>query len=152
MVSFIGEQNATSLVHAMISKEAVFFRRHVRSVLADVLYHRMSKALGVENKITSCSSHTTTSDAQHSRERRPPFESSASPYQGILTDRRLKLIFYRVLHSIRKDPILVLKLFWNSFVIFVSASALACHRFLISWSETYATSISIAPKRVAVSV
>lgn len=146
------KQDATSLVHAMISKEAIFFHRHVRSVLADLLHNWMIKAVGVENKITSYSSRMTTSNVHHGREMRPSSESSASLYQDILKDRRLKLIFSKVLNSIRKDPMLVLRFCWTSFVIFVSASALACHRFLVSWSEIYMTPISIAPKRVAVSV
>ncbi|RWR81487.1 hypothetical protein CKAN_01017300 [Cinnamomum micranthum f. kanehirae] len=144
--------DATSLVHAMISKEAIFFHRHVRSVLADLLHNWMIKAVGVENKITSYSSRMTTSNVHHGREMRPSSESSASLYQDILKDRRLKLIFSKVLNSIRKDPMLVLRFCWTSFVIFVSASALACHQFLVSWSEIYMTPISIAPKRVAVSV
>eukprot|EP00268_Persea_americana_P016383 TRINITY_DN1776_c0_g1_i3.p1 TRINITY_DN1776_c0_g1~~TRINITY_DN1776_c0_g1_i3.p1 ORF type:complete len:654 (-),score=136.99 TRINITY_DN1776_c0_g1_i3:431-2392(-) len=144
--------DATSLVHAMISKEAIFFHRHARSVLTDLLHNWMIKAVRVENKITSYSSRMTTSNVHHGREMRPSSESSASLYQDILKDRRLKLIFSKVLNSIMKDPILVLRFCWTSFVIFVSALALACHRFLVSWSETYMTPISIALKRVAVSV
>ncbi|XP_058101827.1 uncharacterized protein LOC131245999 isoform X2 [Magnolia sinica] len=143
--------DATSLVRAMLSKEAIFFRRHVSRTLADVLHLWMIKALGWDHKIASpYSSRTKMANLQN-----PMGLSSESPaflYQVALQDRRLKVIFYKVLNAVRKDPILMLRFCWASFVIFVSATALAFHRFLVSWSETSISNVSFAHRQVAVSV
>jgi aarF domain-containing kinase len=72
-------------------------------------------------------------------------------YQSILRDRRLKVIFLTVLNSTRRDPILTVRFSWASFVMFVTASALACHQILVSLSETYIGRVPFAPKQFAVS-
>lgn len=71
-------------------------------------------------------------------------------YRSILKDRRLKVIFLNILNSTRKDPILLLRFYWTSFVMFVVALALASHRVLISLSEVYLGPISFASKQYAI--
>lgn len=71
-------------------------------------------------------------------------------YRSILKDRRLKVIFLNILNSTRKDPILLLRFYWTSFVMFVVALALASHRVLISLSEAYLGPISLASKQYAI--
>lgn len=68
-----------------------------------------------------------------------------------MKDRRLKVIFFKVLESGRKDPVLMARLCWVSFVTLVAASALACHRVVVSLSEAYLGRLSFAPKKFAVS-
>jgi hypothetical protein len=63
-------------------------------------------------------------------------------YQSIIRDRRLKVIFSRILDSARKDPVLMLKFYWTTFVMVVTASVRACHRVLVSLSEA-----TLAPSR-----
>ncbi|XP_077227567.1 protein kinase superfamily protein [Tasmannia lanceolata] len=136
-----------SLIRSMTSKEAIFFRQYFTRSLADVLHQWMTKTHG--RFITRLhGSHMTTINVQHSRETGLPSESSSL----LLRDRRMKVIFYRVLNGVRRDPILMMRFCWTSFVISISALALACHRFLVSCSEIYITSVKVSPKRVAVSV
>eukprot|EP00262_Sarcandra_glabra_P006917 TRINITY_DN19477_c0_g1_i2.p1 TRINITY_DN19477_c0_g1~~TRINITY_DN19477_c0_g1_i2.p1 ORF type:complete len:812 (+),score=125.18 TRINITY_DN19477_c0_g1_i2:159-2594(+) len=144
--------NAASLVRAMVSKEAVFFRKHVSKALAEVLYQWMIGTLGMDNTMIQYDSSTRVTNIQLDRDTCPSSESSSPLYRIVLRDRRLKVIFSKVLKDITKHPMLVLRFCWASFVVFLSSLAVASHRFVISWSETYITSVSFAPRRFAVSV
>lgn len=126
--------DGASLIRAMVSKEAKFFRQQLCRVIADILYQWMSEALGQDVTITQYRISTPICD-----------------YQSILRDRRLKVIFLTVLNSTRRDPILTVRFSWASFVMFVTASALACHQILVSLSETYIGRVPFAPKQFAVS-
>ncbi|KAF6167902.1 hypothetical protein GIB67_027680 [Kingdonia uniflora] len=129
--------NGASLTRALVSNEALLFRQQAVRALADVIYQWMNKVLGPWNKEGGQSSILPT----------PIYE-----YQTLLRDRRLKVIFYRVLESTRKEPLLMFRLCWVSFAMFVSASALACHQVVVSWSEAYTNPLSLAWRGFAVSV
>lgn len=128
-------QDGASLFRAMVSEEANVFRQHFCRVLADVLYQWMSKALGKATKFSS--------DVQLAT------GTAIYDFKLILRDQRLKVIFFNALSSARKDPILMLRSFFSLCVIFVKASALACHRVLVSFSETYLDRLSFAPRKFA---
>ncbi|XP_047319768.1 uncharacterized protein slr1919 [Impatiens glandulifera] len=117
--------DGASLVQAMVSKEATFFRKWLCRAIADVLYQWMGGA-----KIYS--------------------QNTTIGYEEILRDRRLKVIFFKIMRSVRKKPMLMLRLSWHSLLIFVKAVALACHRMLISLSKAYLAQISVAPKQLAI--
>lgn len=131
--------DGASLIHTMVSKEAFPFRQQLCKVIADILYQWTVKTLG-ENII----SNQYTSQASLGR-------GTIHELQSIVKDRRLKLIFFKVLESVRRDPLLMLRLCWASFVMFVAASALACHHVIVSLSEAYLGPASFVPKRVAIS-
>lgn len=67
-----------------------------------------------------------------------------------LRDRRLKLILFKVLGSARKSPILMMRFLCSSSLIFIKASAVACHRFLVCLSMAYLDRASLAPREVVV--
>ncbi|XP_031105219.1 uncharacterized protein LOC116010097 [Ipomoea triloba] len=127
--------DGASLFRAMVSEEANVFRQHFCRVLADVLYQWMSKALGKATKFSS--------DVQLAT------GTAIYDFKLILRDQRLKVIFFNALSSARKDPILMLRSFFSLCVIFVKASALACHRVLVSFSETYLDHLSFASRKFA---
>ncbi|KAF3969324.1 hypothetical protein CMV_006874 [Castanea mollissima] len=145
--------DGASLIQAMVSKEAKFFRQQLCRVIADILYQWMCEALGQDVRITQYSSQVRLVTGPDNRELRPSSRLSTPmcDYKSILRDRRLKVIFLAVLNSMRKDLVLVVRFCWASFVMFVAASALACHRILVSLSETYIGPVPFAPKRFAVS-
>lgn len=70
--------------------------------------------------------------------------------KSTLRDRRLKLILFKVLRDAKKSPILMMKFFCSSCLIFIKASALACHRFLVCLSMAYLDRASLAPREVVV--
>ncbi|EHA8590377.1 hypothetical protein COCNU_scaffold017833G000020 [Cocos nucifera] len=124
--------DATSLTGAIVSKDATFFRQHLSWALADIISHWMIKAVGWNEAL-----------GQHDAPSPPVL-------QKVLSDRRMKVILYKVLHDIRGDPILMLRLCWSSFTIFVTAVALALHRFVVYGLGALFTSVSFVPRRVAV--
>ncbi|XP_059628302.1 uncharacterized protein LOC132271059 isoform X2 [Cornus florida] len=144
--------DGASIVRAMVSKEAVHFRQQLCRIIADIMYQWMFEAHGGGATTTQYSSQVRLATGDNLLD---PFPSSrlATPnydYQSILKDRRLKVIFFKILDSARKDPALMLRFYWASFVMFLKASALACHRVLVSFSETLLGPVSFVPKQFAV--
>lgn len=146
------EQDGASLIRAVVSKEAKFFRQQFCGVFADMLYQWILEALGQGITTTQYGSHLTLDSRTDNRGSGPSSRLSTptNDYHSILRDRRLKVIFSKILNSARRDPILMLWFYWVSFVMFVTSSALACHRVLVSLSEAYLGPLKIAPKRYAI--
>ncbi|XP_065870239.1 uncharacterized protein [Euphorbia lathyris] len=144
--------DGASVVRAMVSKEAVFFRQQLCRVVADILYQCMVLTLGLGSTATRNSPQPILANESNSRELGGSSVLSISiyEYQSMFKDRRLKVILSKILNSARKDPVLMLKLCWTSIVMFFTASALASHRVLVTLSEVYVGPLSLAPKRVAV--
>uniref|UniRef100_A0A2P2M2B9 Uncharacterized protein MANES_07G104400 n=1 Tax=Rhizophora mucronata TaxID=61149 RepID=A0A2P2M2B9_RHIMU len=147
-------QDGASLVRAIVSKEGIIFRRLFCKVVSDVLYQWMVQTHGQGAMTSDFGSHGNLDRGPESKEPIPPCGPSISLYdcQSILRDRRLKVVFLRILGSARKDPVLMLKFCLTSLVMFVMATAMACYRVLVSLSKSYIGHLSLAPKRVAVSV
>uniref|UniRef100_A0A5B7BW00 Protein kinase domain-containing protein n=1 Tax=Davidia involucrata TaxID=16924 RepID=A0A5B7BW00_DAVIN len=145
--------DGASLVRAMVSKEAIFFRQQLCRVIADIIYQWMFEAFRRGVTITKYSSQMSLASGADNIELGSSSRLSTPicDYQSILRDRRVKVIFFKVLDSASKDPILMLRFCWASFVMFVTALALACHRVLVSLSETYLGPVSFAPKQFAIS-
>lgn len=146
-------QDGASLIRAVVSKEAIFFRQQLCRVIADVLYQCMVQTLGRGIAAAQFTSPVRLTGGPDNRElgSSSSFSAPINDYQSILRDRRLKVIFSRILDSARKDPALMLKFCWTSFVMVITALALACHRVLVSLSEAYFGPLSLVPKRVAIS-
>lgn len=154
LILHFNEQDGASLIQAMVCKEAKFFRQHLCRVIAGILYQWMCETLGQDIKVTQSSSRVKLVGGPDNRELASSsrLSSPIRDYHSILRDRRLKVIFFKVLNATRRrDPVLLMRFCWASFVMFVTASALACHRLLVSLSETYLSPVSFAPKRYAVS-
>nr|KJB73603.1 hypothetical protein B456_011G240500 [Gossypium raimondii]KJB73604.1 hypothetical protein B456_011G240500 [Gossypium raimondii] len=147
--------DGASLVRAAVSKEAKAFRFQLCKIIADILYQRMVKALGQLVPVSQYSYKLRLAGGQQNTELHPSARLSASStvydYQSLLSDRRLKLILSKILNSARKEPALMLRFYWVSFVTFIAASALAFHRLLISLSAAYIGPASFIPKRFAIS-
>jgi aarF domain-containing kinase len=146
------EQDGASLTQAMVSKEAKFFRQQFCRVIAGILHQWMFESLVRGVATIQFSSNLGVASGPDNRELGPSSRPSTPiyDYRSILKDRRLKVIFLNILNSTRKDPILLLRFCWTSFVMFVVALALASHRVLISLSEAYLGPISLASKQYAI--
>ncbi|XP_059456102.1 uncharacterized protein LOC132186243 [Corylus avellana] len=145
--------DGASLIQAMVSKEAKFFRQQLCTIIADILYQWMCEALGQDIAITQSSSQLRFMSGPDNRELGSSSRLSTPicDYNSILRDRRLKVIFLKALNSTRRRPVLFARFCLASFVMFVTASAVACHRILVSLSETYIGRVPVAPKRFAFS-
>lgn len=148
------EQDGASLIRMMISKDAVFLRQQLCKAIADVLYQRTIEVIGQGIATIQHGSQLRSISGPNKRDlsSNSMLSSPMSDYQSILKDRRLKVIFFKALDSARRDPVLTLRFCWVSFIMFMTASALACHRILVSLSESYLGPLSLPSKRVAVSV
>ncbi|TQD97343.1 hypothetical protein C1H46_017045 [Malus baccata] len=142
--------DGASLVQAMVSKEAKVYRQQFCRVIADVLYQWMYAANGWGITKTRYSSDLKMAGGPENRERGPSSRAPIYDYRAIYRDRRLRVIVSNVLKSARKNPILMLRLYWTSFVMFATAFALACHRALLSFAEDHLGPISFAPKQYAI--
>ncbi|GKC80307.1 hypothetical protein Tco_1131081, partial [Tanacetum coccineum] len=131
--------DGASIIRGVVSKEASPFRQQVCKIITDVIYQSICTALG-----------KTFIAARYGTIHR----SSSTPaidYHSLVKNRRVKVLFLKVLESGRKDPVLMARLCWVSFGTLVAASAMACHRVIISLSETYLDRLSFSSKKLAVS-
>ena len=150
------EQDGASIVRAVVSKEAKVFRFQLCRIIADILYQRMFEALRRVVPAGQYNYRLRLARGPENRELGPstrlytPSYDDTYDYQTLLRDRRLKVIFFKILNSARREPVLMLRFYSASFVMFVAASALALHRLLISLSEAYLGPLSFAPKRFAI--
>ncbi|XP_076936888.1 protein ACTIVITY OF BC1 COMPLEX KINASE 3, chloroplastic-like [Bidens hawaiensis] len=131
--------DGTSLIRGIVSKEARPFRYQISKIIADMIYQSICTALGNTFVVAKYGAI---------------YASSLTPavnYQSLVKNRRLRVIFLKVLESGRKNPVLMARLYWVSFVTLVAASAIACHRLVVSLSEAYLGRLSFGSKKLAVS-
>ncbi|KAK3422333.1 hypothetical protein EUGRSUZ_G02820 [Eucalyptus grandis] len=145
--------DGASLIRAMVSKEGGFFRQQLCGIIAEILYHWMLGAIGSSTRVAQYNSRVKLASGTSNYELGPSSGRSTSiyDYQSIFRDRRLRVIFSKALRSAQSDPVLMLRFCWSSLVIFVTASALACHRAVVNLSEAYLGPLSFVPKRFAIS-
>lgn len=136
----ICKQEGASLIRAMLSKEAAFFRQQLSFIVADIIYEWMSVSLGLTALYNSGNGSCSK-------------KSISNGYESLLRDRRLRLIVAKALRSARRDTLLMLRLCWVSFVVSVTASAVAFHRIILDSAEAYlgGQASFIPKKRYAVS-
>lgn len=146
--------DSTSLARAFISKEAIIFRKNLSAALADVFFQWMLKAIRGNGALGQCDQqydeHTFAASKQKETMLGLSSVLSVPLLQAAVVDRRLKVIYYKKLNDVRRDPILMLKVCWSFSTIFMTAAALALNSFLVYWSESYVT--SFVPRRFATGV
>ncbi|KAJ0100924.1 hypothetical protein Patl1_06133 [Pistacia atlantica] len=128
--------DGASLIRAMVSKEASFFRQQISRVIANILYQWMIESLGSRVSVTQNNSQLTLA---HGADNGDLGSSStlSTPnydYQSFLRDKRLKVIFLKVLDPVRRDPVLMLRLLLE-FLCYV------CHGFSSGFSPAFSFSI-----------
>lgn len=132
----------------MVSKEGKSIRQQLVKVIADALCQWMIKLFGKGITDTQYPRVMLANETSNKQSGLPSRSSSpAYDYDSIFRDRRLRVIFSKILKSASSDKILMLRFCWSSLVIIVTASTLACHRVVLSLSEAYLGPIFDAPKR-----
>ncbi|KAJ4906807.1 Protein kinase superfamily protein [Raphanus sativus] len=127
--------NGASLIRAFISSEAHAIRKKLCTTVADTLYQWMVGISGVNSlKFISLSDQPPSSGTN----------STVKDFQSLMGDKRVRVILRKILGSAKSDRVLTLKFCLTSFVMFLTASALACHRFVISVSEGYVNYLTLS--------
>ncbi|KAK2404138.1 protein ACTIVITY OF BC1 COMPLEX KINASE 3, chloroplastic [Trifolium repens] len=142
--------NGASLIRAMVSKEGKVIRQQLCKVIADALCQWMIKLFG-QGATDTQYPRVMLADGPSNKESGRS-SSAAYDYNSIFRDRRLRVIFSKVLKSASSDKVLMLRFCWSSLVIMITASTLACHRVVLSLSEAYLGPIFDAPKRTRYAV
>lgn len=130
----------------MVSKEGKTIRQQLCKVMADALCQWMIKFFGqgvTDTQYPSVMLANGPSNKESARSSTPSYDD----YNSIFRDRRLRVIFSKIVKSASSRKVLMLQFCWSSLVIFITASALACHRVVLSLSEAYLGPIFDAPKR-----
>lgn len=140
--------DGASIIRAMVSKEGKVIRQQLCKVIADALCQWMIKLCGQGVTDTQYPRVMLANGTSNKESGRSPRSSSpAYDYISVFRDRRLRVIFSKVLKSASSHKILMLRFCWSSLVIIITASALASHRVVLSLSEAYLGPIFDAPKR-----
>ncbi|CAH8265269.1 unnamed protein product [Arabidopsis lyrata] len=127
--------NGTSLIRTFLSREGHVIRQKLCMTIANTMYQWMVGSLGIESlKFISLSD--------------PPLSSginiTVKDFKILIRDKRVRVILRKILESAKSDQILMLRFCWTSFVMFLTTTALACHRFVISVSEGYINYLSLS--------
>jgi aarF domain-containing kinase len=134
----------------MVSKEGKVIRQQLCKVIADALCQWMIKLFG-QGATDTQYPRVMLADGPSNKESGRS-SSAAYDYNSIFRDRRLRVIFSKVVKSASSDKVLMLRFCWSSLVIMITASTLACHRVVLSLSEAYLGPIFDAPKRTRYAV
>ncbi|TVU27799.1 hypothetical protein EJB05_19300 [Eragrostis curvula] len=128
--------NAKSLARDMISRDARKFRVLLSKVVADVVCMWMLNVTGLKRSGESKSQpHPTTGKNERDL---VLFKES---FQAALRDRRLQVIFAKFMRELKEEPMLMVRVSWNMFVISVTSAAMGLHRFMVFLSEEYLPSL-----------
>lgn len=135
LFSCFDKQNGTSLIRTFLSREGHVIRQKLCMTIANTMYQWMVGSLGIESlKFISLSD--------------PPLSSginiTVKDFKILISDKRVRVILRKILESAKSDRILMLRFCWTSFVMFLTTTALACHRFVISVSEGYINYLSLS--------
>ncbi|KAK9698253.1 hypothetical protein RND81_08G091600 [Saponaria officinalis] len=129
--------DGSSLVRAFLSEGATPIRRQLCRAIADVLKQWMGDIIIRKDISVAASSQSS---------------ASTRNYQLLLIDRRLRVVFKKIINDARRDWLLMLRFCWVSVLMLVTAAAMACHQTVISLSKTYLGGrISFSPMRVMAS-
>lgn len=132
-----------SLTRAVISKNAITFRRHASVVLADVICRRLLKACIGDDASSRYTGLLLEVEGQVKT-------SYDSQFYTIMRDHRLRLIFYRLLGQVRRHPVLMVRACWSCFTIAAMALVISLPRFIAYCSLSFVSSLSFLPRKIAV--
>lgn len=123
-------QDGASLVEAMLSKETIFFRQFLVTAFADSICQWLMKTtIGKEGT------------RQLNRE-------TTSQLQAIIADLRVRVVLFKLVRDVSRQPFLMLRSACALLKVFVVALAKALHRFAVHLSEGYLPSFSLAPRQI----
>lgn len=118
--------NAKSLARDLISRDALMFRVLLSKVIADVVCQWMLNVTGLK-RVAENDGHLVLSEES----------STMVALQAVVRDRRMQVIFSKFVRELREEPVLMVRVSWNMFVISVTSAAVGLHRFMVFLSEKY---------------
>ncbi|CAL5020115.1 unnamed protein product [Urochloa decumbens] len=130
-------QDAKSLARDLISRDALMFRVLLSKVMADVVYQWMLNATGFK-RVAETRIRTPMTVGENDDHLVLSEESSTQmALQAAVRDRRMQVIFSKFVRELREEPVLMVRMSWNMFVISVTSAAVGLHRFIVFLSEEY---------------
>jgi len=123
--------NAKSLARDLISRDALMFRVLLSKVIADVVCQWMLNATGLKRVAETRIQTPMTTGKNDGHLVLPEESSTLMALQAAVKDRRMQLIFTKFVRELREEPILMIRVSWNMFLISVSAAAVGLHRFMV---------------------
>jgi aarF domain-containing kinase len=130
-------QNAKSLARDLISRDASMFRVLLSKVIADVVCQWMLNVAGLK-RVAETRMRTPVTIGKNDGHLVLSEESSTlMALQAVVTDRRMQVIYSKFVRELREEPVLMVRVSWNMFVISVTSAAVGLHRFMVFLSEEY---------------
>ncbi|CAN6233024.1 unnamed protein product [Urochloa humidicola] len=129
--------NAKSLARDLISRDALMFRVLLSKVIADVICQWMLNVTGFKRVAETMIRTPMTIGEDDGRLVLSEESSTVMALQAAVRDRRMQVIFSKFVRELREEPVLMVKVGWNMFVISVTSAAVALHRFIVLLSEEY---------------
>ncbi|KAG2654782.1 hypothetical protein PVAP13_1NG499400 [Panicum virgatum] len=124
--------NAKSLARDLISRDALMFRVLLRKVIADIVCQWMLNVTGLKRVAETRMRMENDGHLVLSEE-----SSTLMALQAVVRDRRMQVIYSKFLRELREEPVLMVRVSWNMFVISVTSAAVGLHRFMVFLSEEY---------------
>ncbi|RLN07878.1 hypothetical protein C2845_PM11G22550 [Panicum miliaceum] len=129
--------NAKSLAHDLISRDALMFRVLLSKVIADVVCQWMLNVTGLK-RVAETRMRTPVTTGENDGHLVLSEESSTlMALQAVIRDRRMQVIYSKFVRELREEPVLMVRVSWNMFVIAVTSAAIGLHRFMVFLSEEY---------------
>ncbi|CAL4967527.1 unnamed protein product [Urochloa decumbens] len=129
--------DAKSLARDLISRDALMFRVLLSKVMADVVYQWMLNVTGFK-RVAETRIRTPMTVGENDDHLVLSEESSTQmALQAAVRDRRMQVIFSKFVRELREEPVLMVRMSWNMFVISVTSAAVGLHRFIVFLSEEY---------------
>lgn len=123
--------NAKSLARDLISRDALMFRVLLSKVIADVVCQWMLNATGLK-RVAETRIQTPMTTGKNEGHLVLAEESlTLMAVQAAVKDRRMQLIFTKFVRELREEPVLMIRVSWNMFLISVQATAVGLHRFMV---------------------
>ncbi|CAO2040300.1 unnamed protein product [Urochloa humidicola] len=129
--------NAKSLARDLISRDALMFRVLLSKVIADVICQWMLNVTGFKRVAETRIRTPMTIGEDDGRLVLSEESSTVMALQAAVRDRRMQVIFSKFVRELREEPVLMVRVGWNMFVISVTSAAVALHRFIVFLSEEY---------------
>lgn len=134
-------QNAKSLARDLISRDALMFRVLLSKVIADVFCQWMLNVTGLK-RIAKTKIQTPMAIGKNEGPLVLSEESSTLlALEAVVRDRRMQLMFSKFLRELREEPVLMMRVSWNMFVILFTSAAVGLHRFIVFLSEEYLSTL-----------
>jgi len=132
--------NAKSLARDLISRDALMFRVLLRKVIADIVCKWMLNVTGLKRVAETRMRMENDGHLVLSEE-----SSTLMALQAVVRDRRMQVIYSKFLRELREEPVLMVRVSWNMFVISVTSAAVGLHRFMVFLSEEYLPTLPPPP-------